>query len=84
MPSATLVRAFGRWSDRLAAGGSRLTLAGVDPDLHTILTRSGLVDKLGADNVVAASSIVFEAVETAYEEGTRWLAARPTADAGEV
>lgn len=80
VPSATLVRAFGRWSDRLAAGGSRLMLAGVDPDLYQILTRSGLVDKLGADNVVTASTIVFEAVETAYEEGTRWLAAQPSAD----
>jgi SulP family sulfate permease len=74
VPSATMVDAFGRWADRLRKRGCRLILAGVDADLMATLERSGLVERLGADNVVPATDVLFEAVETAYATGAAWLA----------
>jgi SulP family sulfate permease len=77
VPSATLVEAFGRWSDRLADHGSRLILAGVDPGLARTLERSGLTERIGGGNVFPATGVLLEAVENAYGDGQRWLADRP-------
>lgn len=82
VPSATLVEAFGRWSDRLAGRGSRLILAGVDPTLVETLNRSGLTVRIGEQNIVPATGVVLEALESAYAEGSDWLAGRRAAGEG--
>jgi SulP family sulfate permease len=82
VPSATLVEAFGRWSDRLAGHGSRLILAGVDPPLVDTLNRSGLTVRIGEQNIVLATGVVLEALESAYAEGLDWLAGRGAAGEG--
>jgi SulP family sulfate permease len=79
VPSATLVEAFGRWADRLAARDSRLILAGVDPKLAETLDRSGLAARIGSQNIIPTTGVLFASVETADAAGLAWLSDR-TAD----
>jgi SulP family sulfate permease len=76
VPSATLVDAFGRWSDRLLARDSRLILAGVDEKLAETLVRSGLAERIGRENVIPATEVLLASVEEAYALGQAWLADR--------
>ncbi len=78
VPSATLVEAFGRWADRLAERDSRLILAGVDPALVATLKHSGLADRSGEHDIVPATGVLLEALETACASGRSWLASRDT------
>jgi SulP family sulfate permease len=76
VPSSTMVEAFSRWAGHLRDRDSRLILAGVDPRLAETLDRSGIAAALGPGNVVPATDVLLEAVETAYAEGQAWLADR--------
>lgn len=76
VPSATLVEAFGRWSDQLDARDSRLILAGVDPRLAETLDRSGLTARIGPENIFPAAAVLLASVDDAYQTGTAWLASR--------
>lgn len=58
----------------LRSRGGRFILAGVNPAMRRRLDRSGLTATLGAENIVMATDVVFEAADLAYEEGCRWLA----------
>jgi hypothetical protein len=76
VPSATLVDAFGRWSDQLTARGCRLILAGVDDRLAKTLGRSGLADRIGPENIFPAAPVLLASVDDAYETGAAWLTNR--------
>jgi sulfate permease, SulP family len=59
-----------------AASGGRLYLAGVGDDMREQLGRTGLLDVLGPDAVVAATDELYGACVIARERGESWLAAR--------
>ena len=82
VPSATMVEAFGRWADGLRGRGCRLILAGVDARLAHTLDRSGLTERVGAENIVASTPVLLEALEIAYAEAEDWLQTRepPTSE----
>lgn len=58
-----------------AVGEDDSSSPGSNPARMRRLDRSGLADTLGVENIVMATDVVFEAVDLAYEEGCRWLAA---------
>jgi SulP family sulfate permease len=57
----------------LAAGGGRLYLAGVGPEMEDQLRRTGLLEALGADAVVSATDEAYSACEIAQRRATTWL-----------
>jgi sulfate permease, SulP family len=59
-----------------ASGGGRLYLAGVGDEMQEQLRRTGLLDLLGHDAVVAATDELYGACATAQQRGESWLADR--------
>jgi SulP family sulfate permease len=74
VPSSTAIKAFDRLAARLAEPQSRLLLAGVEPELERILSRSGFIQRIGRENVVAATAVVFASLDEAVRRGEAWLA----------
>ncbi len=60
----------------LAAGGGRLYLAGVGPEMEDQLRRTGLMEALGADAVVPATDEAYSACEIAQRRARTWLATK--------
>lgn len=56
-----------------AACGGRLYLAGVGPEMQEQLERTGVLDQLGPDAVVAASDELYGACATAQQRGRTWI-----------
>jgi SulP family sulfate permease len=63
------------YAGECAARGGRLYLAGVGPQMEDQLRRTGLLDALGPDAVVAATDQLYAACSTAQERGRTWLSA---------
>ena len=57
----------------LAAGGGRLYLAGIGPEMEDQLRRTGLTEVLGADAVVPATDEAYSACEIARRRARTWL-----------
>src|SRR5262249_5450660 len=73
---ATGLAVLARYGDRLAAGGGRLYLSGVDPALVDQLRRSGRVDEDGPVQIVEATEVLGESTNRAYAEAGEWLVSR--------
>jgi sulfate permease, SulP family len=58
------------------ARGGRLYLAGVGSDIEDQLRRTGVLELLGPDAVVAATDELYGACTTAQRRGETWLASR--------
>ena len=65
-----------------AANGGRLYLAGVGREMEDQLRRTGVLEMLGPDAVVAATDEVYGACALAQERGRTWLAAHGDGSAG--
>ncbi|MGE5228099.1 MAG: SulP family inorganic anion transporter [Deltaproteobacteria bacterium] len=63
------------YAAEVAAHGGRLYLAGVGRDMEDQLRRTGVLELLGADAVVAATDEIYGACATAQQRGESWLAA---------
>jgi sulfate permease, SulP family len=62
------------YAARLAAGGGRLYLAGVGPEMREQLERTGLLHTLGEDAVLSATETAYGSCRLAGERGRDWLA----------
>lgn len=71
IPSATFVKALTRASAGLRAQGVQLYLCGVPQTLRDEFERSGILDALGAESVIATSSSLLESLTTAYDLAER-------------
>jgi SulP family sulfate permease len=76
VPSSKVIRALRKWATELATHGGRLVIAGVSPSAEKVLERGGIVDLLGPDGVVPATTRVFGALDEALIRGRRWIADR--------
>lgn len=63
------------YSAELGAGGGRLYLAGVGPEMQDQLLRTHVVETLGADAVVPATDEFYGSCEVAQRRGREWLEA---------
>ncbi len=70
--SASLVL-LREYAAALAAGGGRLYLAGVGPEMREQLERTGMLETLGEDAVLAATETAYGSCRLAEERGERWI-----------
>lgn len=70
--SATIAL-FREYGADCAARGGRMYLAGVGPEMEEQLRRTGLLDELGPDAVVAATDELYGACVLAQRRGEEWL-----------
>ena len=75
VPSSKVINALTKWATDLERNGGRLIIAGVSPKAEAVLKRGGIVDLIGEDGIVPATTRVFGAVEDAVERGRQWIAA---------
>ena len=66
-----------RYADGLRERGSKLILAGVDPDVHAQIARTGLLQALGPENVFVAEGALGMALYKARAAAEQWIAAHP-------
>jgi SulP family sulfate permease len=78
---STFIVMIRRYHEQVRASGGRLILAGVGDRLMNQLTSTGVLDELGAENVLPMTDIVFQSTAAAIELGEAWLGA-PAEDEG--
>ncbi|GIG70181.1 sulfate permease [Phytomonospora endophytica] len=74
IPSATVLEGLARRAEELRASGSLLMLAGLDARFRKILDDSGVLARVGADNVFEADDEVFGALDRAAHAAHVWIA----------
>nr|WP_272918291.1 STAS domain-containing protein [Gordonia sp. SID5947] len=78
VPSATMQKMLKAQADTLRANGGRFMLAGVSPVFMDRISKSGIAEIVGHENLFPATDQVFGALDDAYEEAVRWLDSRPS------
>ncbi|MDF1605054.1 SulP family inorganic anion transporter [Nocardioides sp. YIM 152315] len=73
IPSSTVLKSLRRRARQLDDHGCRLMVVGIDPEQAELLSRTGLADDLGTDNIVQQAPVFFEALDAAYDDATRWV-----------
>jgi sulfate permease, SulP family len=79
IPSSTILKSLRSRARQLERQDCRLVVAGVDPALTDLLTRTGIRQDLGPDSVVPQTPVFFEALDTAYDAAAAWVASRAAA-----
>lgn len=74
VPSTGVIKALDKHRATLAANNSKLMVSGVTPEARRILDRAGLTDRIGAQNIFAASSEVFGPLNAAIDDARTWIA----------
>ena len=62
-----------RYRAEIEQAGGILLLAGVGPELHDQLERTGILAAIGEDNVCEAQPTLTASVSVAVEAAERWL-----------
>ena len=62
-----------RYRGEIEQAGGILLLAGVGPELHEQLERTGVLDAIGEDRVCEAQATLTASVSTATDAAQRWL-----------
>lgn len=73
VPSATVEKLLRAQAERIRERGGRFILAGVSANLRRSITRAGLADAIGEENIFVADDRVFGALDRAYDDAVRWL-----------
>jgi sulfate permease, SulP family len=76
VPSSKVIRAIRKWATDLEANGGRMYIAGVSPAVEKVLDRGSLVEVVGTDGIVPATTRIFGAIDEALARGTQWIADR--------
>lgn len=71
---STGIRFLRRYAQQLNAHNGRLMLVGLHPALLAQIEKTGILNELGADNVLPATPIVLEATDNARQIALAWLA----------
>ena len=74
---STFWTAVGRYADALRQRESKLILAGVDPEVHAQIARTGFLYALGQENVFVAEDALGLAVFKAKAAAEQWIAVSP-------
>ena len=73
VPSATVEKLLRAQAERIRERGGRFILAGVSANLRRSITRAGLADAIGEENIFVADDRVLGALDRAYDDAVRWL-----------
>jgi SulP family sulfate permease len=74
---STIIAVLDRYNQSLQKNGGKLMLAGVSPGVMLQLERTGLLDKIGRENVFLVQRQWGVAAYEAYEAAQRWLEQQP-------
>lgn len=84
VPSATFLKSLDAIAVRLRAQGVALVICGVPERFRSLVRRTGRLEHLGEDDIIAATSRVEEALDLAYARAEQLRSAqRSTGGAGE-
>lgn len=72
--SSTMVKHLAKYQSSLAAAGSGLVLSGIGESSRRVLARTGLLEQIGARNVLPVDPHLDAAIETARRRGRALLA----------
>jgi SulP family sulfate permease len=61
-----------RYAKKVRAGGNRLVLCGVEPEVKKELERSGTIKVVGEENVFAATAIFGDSMARAHAAADEW------------
>jgi SulP family sulfate permease len=82
---ATVLEVFRRYVTALSQNDNKLILAGVDETLMDQLTRTGMLQVIGEENIFPTTPVIGEAMNAAVLAGREWTKGDgrpPTADGG--
>jgi SulP family sulfate permease len=71
---STFLGILARYQDEIVAGGGRLMLSGVGPELRDQLERTGMLARLGEENIFLAQPVLTASMREAVDAGNAWLA----------
>jgi sulfate permease, SulP family len=74
---STFLEVITRYAGALREQQSRLMLAGVDPYIRVQMERTGVLRKLGRENVFLVEERVGQSLQDAVEAAEQWIAAQP-------
>lgn len=77
---STFFKVVEEYGTTIRKNGGQLILAGVEPEVVDRMTRTGLMEKLGPENVYTAGAVIGDSVMEAEKAGDAWLAAHPPAE----
>jgi hypothetical protein len=69
---------------QLEAGGNRLLLEGVRPEVLETLQRNDLVDRIGSENIFRFSSELHSALDAAWEAAQEMVSRAPTPSSADL
>jgi hypothetical protein len=72
--SSTTIKALGKMHATFAAAGSGLVLTGVEPVAREVLARTGLLAKLGEQNVLPSDPHLGASLDAGWQRGRDLLA----------
>ncbi|MCA9874289.1 MAG: SulP family inorganic anion transporter [Anaerolineales bacterium] len=73
---STFLKQLSLFAQKAQAGGNCFMLEGVEPHVMTTLEKTGILDALGRDNVFPVQPGMGQALDSAWQEGQTWLAAK--------
>jgi SulP family sulfate permease len=79
---STVLEVFRRYAKALAVNENILILAGVDLSLREQLERTGMLEVLGAENIIPSTDVIGEAMNAAVLRGREWTRGPLAADGG--
>ncbi|MCZ7668128.1 MAG: hypothetical protein M5U34_13505 [Chloroflexi bacterium] len=71
--TSTGVKWMEKYVQELQANNNLFILADANPFIMKVLTNSGAMEIIGAENVIPATSRILEAEETAWQAAQTWL-----------
>lgn len=80
---STAIGVFERYAAALEENGGRLFLAEVSESVRSQLEKTGAIEVIGADNVLAVGERVMASLQSAYDTAQAWLAETEFPDTGE-
>lgn len=81
---STFLQVLDRYASELQEHDSLLMLAGVLPKVVYQLEKTGLIVKIGRENVFVQGEVVGESVVAAWEQAEKWVADEPQRRAAEM
>ena len=80
---STAIGVFERYAAALEENGGRLFLAEVSESVRLQLEKTGSIEIIGSENVLAVGERVMASLQSTYDTAQAWLAETESPDTGE-
>ena len=76
---STFIQTIDRYENTLLSNGGKLMLSGVSEPVYAQLDRTGMLAKMGSENIYKETSFLGESTQRAFQDGQTWLVAQEVA-----